>query len=330
MRLPRHLTQRRGVFGLAALAGVLGLGGTPSAAAAATIHVTKLTDSGPGALRQAIATAPAGSKIIVPAGTIKLTSGQLLVTKKLEIDGAGPTKTTISGNNAGRVFALIGAPGVTITKLAIVHGRLAQPGSSWSGAAVFVGCASTTKLDSVRVTKNTVDVSGDATHTPGTVMGGIFYNAGGLALVRTTVASNSLRADGGTTNQAGGSVTGGIVYSTGLLSLTDTTVSTNFVNAVGRDAGGGGNISGGLIAAPIGGLAVAGSALNGNLADVDGGTSGGGGGVSGGVIRYDGSALTLKRTRINENTISALGHGGGGGGFVSGGAIYDPAHSLTD
>src|SRR5207248_9458019 len=132
------------------------------------LHVTKLTDSGPGSLRHAIATAPAGSKIIVPAGTIKLTSGQLLVTKKLEIDGAGPTKTTISGNNAGRVF-VIGAPGVTITKLAIVHGRLAQPGASLSGAAVFVGGASTLHLDSVRVTKNTVHGSGDATHTPGTV-----------------------------------------------------------------------------------------------------------------------------------------------------------------
>src|SRR5438067_10309969 len=79
---------------------------------AATIHVTSMADSGPGTLRNAIATASPGSTIIVPAGTIKLTSAQLDVTKKLEIDGAGATATIVSGNDAHRVFSLAGAVGV--------------------------------------------------------------------------------------------------------------------------------------------------------------------------------------------------------------------------
>src|SRR2546421_6285965 len=80
---------------------------------AATIHVTSMADSGPGTLRNAIATAPAGSTIQVPAGTIKLSSTQLTIPKQLEIDGAGPTATAIHGNDAHRVFG-ISAVGVKI------------------------------------------------------------------------------------------------------------------------------------------------------------------------------------------------------------------------
>jgi hypothetical protein len=60
----------------------------PSGASADTIAVTSLGDSGPGSLRQAIADAPDGSTIIVPAGTITLAS-PLAIAKDLTITGAG-------------------------------------------------------------------------------------------------------------------------------------------------------------------------------------------------------------------------------------------------
>src|SRR5204862_5921757 len=135
---------------------------------AATIHVTSMADSGPGTLRNAIATAPAGSTIQVPAGTIKLTSTQLTIPKQLEIDGAGATATTINGNDAHRVFG-ISALGVKIQRLAIVHGRFVNPGGVQSGVGVSVDTGSSLALGSVRVTDNVIDVSGDATHAGGIV-----------------------------------------------------------------------------------------------------------------------------------------------------------------
>src|SRR4029077_14310958 len=117
-------------------------------------------------------------------------STELAITKKLEIDGAGPAATTISGNDAHRVFSLVGAAGVKIAKLAIVHGRLAQPGGLEEGAAVNIDATSSLTLDSVRVTDNTADVSGDATHSGGIVNGGAITNRGTLALIRSAVDHN--------------------------------------------------------------------------------------------------------------------------------------------
>ena len=271
MRPSRPLTQRRGLLGLAAAA--LALAVVPSTASAAIVHVTNLGNSGPGTLRHAIATAPPGSTIIVPAGTIKLTSGQLVVNKKLEIDGAGAATTTISGNDASRVFSLVGAAGVKITELAIVHGRLAQAGAALTGAAALIDAASSLTLDTVRVTNNSVDVSADATHTAGTVQGGVFYSSGGLTLRRSTVANNFIKADGSSAHPGGGSITGGVLYSLGTLSLTGTTVNANTASAAGSGGGSGGSVTGGLVDAPTGSLAFSGSTLNDNSISANGGSS---------------------------------------------------------
>jgi hypothetical protein len=76
----------------------------------ATIVVANNSDSGPGSLRAAIATAVAGDIITFAPGlasqTITLTSGQLdiPVGKNITIDGAAAAGLTISGNNASRAF----------------------------------------------------------------------------------------------------------------------------------------------------------------------------------------------------------------------------------
>src|SRR6516225_8501060 len=69
--------------------------------------VTNLLDAGPGSLRDAIATTPAGGTVDFQpglTGTITLTSGELAINEDLTITGPGADVITVSGNNASRVF----------------------------------------------------------------------------------------------------------------------------------------------------------------------------------------------------------------------------------
>src|ERR1700690_175308 len=80
-----------------------------SANAQAAITVANQNDSGPGSLRQAIAEAPAGETIILPAGTYTLTSEALLITRALTIEGNGATDTTVRAGGDFGIFAFIGS-----------------------------------------------------------------------------------------------------------------------------------------------------------------------------------------------------------------------------
>src|SRR5262249_54885293 len=111
-------------FGLALLVGL----SLTARASAETIAVANLDDSGPGSLREAIAKAAANDTITVPAGQITLTSGPLAVAKNLTIAGAGSGATTLSGNDASRVFTITGTPQVTLRGLTITHGSSADGG----------------------------------------------------------------------------------------------------------------------------------------------------------------------------------------------------------
>ncbi len=71
---------RRGHLALLALASAALL--LPATSAQAAITVTNTADSGPGSLRQAIADAPPGDTIVVPAGTYTLTSGPCRSSKR--------------------------------------------------------------------------------------------------------------------------------------------------------------------------------------------------------------------------------------------------------
>ena len=75
-----------------------------------TFTVLNLNDSGPGSLRAEVAAANAnlGADTIAFAnglsGTIRLTSGELLITDSVAINGPGADQLSVSGNNASRVF----------------------------------------------------------------------------------------------------------------------------------------------------------------------------------------------------------------------------------
>src|SRR5262245_23811297 len=78
-----------------------------------TFTVINTLDSGPGSLRQAVLDAndpvlhPGPDTIVFAkgvSGTIKLTSGELLITDSVTINGPGANKLSVSGNNASRIF----------------------------------------------------------------------------------------------------------------------------------------------------------------------------------------------------------------------------------
>src|SRR6266478_4348475 len=101
-------------------------------ASAATITVTNTADSGPGSLRAALVGAADGDTIDATgvSGTIKLTSGELLVTNNLSIIGPGPACLAIDGNfpnttNRGLhvIKDLSNGLSVAISGLSIINGH---------------------------------------------------------------------------------------------------------------------------------------------------------------------------------------------------------------
>ena len=194
-------------LGAAALAAV-------PAAQAATFTVTNLNDSGAGSLRQALVDANtlAGPDIVnfaALSGTITLTTGQLVVTDSVDVQGPGPAVITVSGNNASRVFYLYNGAAlidVTISGLTITGGGAV----AFGGAIIDFG--ESLELDNVMITGNVAtggggalaatDLSGDGmtlTVRDSTISGndagrggGIyFYTTGGPMLIENSVISGN-------------------------------------------------------------------------------------------------------------------------------------------
>ncbi|MEG5151237.1 DUF4347 domain-containing protein, partial [Microcoleus sp. AT9b-C2] len=133
----------------------------------ATIVVANNSDSGPGSLRAAIATAVAGDIITFAPGlanqTITLTSGQLdiPVGKNITIDGAAAPGLTISGNNASRAFFVNAnvatATNFTVKNLAIINGKTVD-----NGGAIGTQDEVTMTVENVQFTNNVADKGGGA------------------------------------------------------------------------------------------------------------------------------------------------------------------------
>src|SRR3712207_2100086 len=93
------------------------------AAAADTLTVTTNADAGAGSLRERVAAANAGDTVAIPAAIdpIVLTSGEIVVSKQLTIDGGAAAQTSVSGNDASRIFHITGGP-VTLRRMTIHDG----------------------------------------------------------------------------------------------------------------------------------------------------------------------------------------------------------------
>jgi hypothetical protein len=90
------------------------------------LTVVNTNDSGPGSLRGQILAASSGDQIVfdpsLKGQTIALMSGELLLTKNLDIEGPGATKLTITAHLASRVFDITSGVTATLAGLTIADG----------------------------------------------------------------------------------------------------------------------------------------------------------------------------------------------------------------
>jgi hypothetical protein len=300
--------------------------------AQATITVANGNDSGAGSLREAVATAPPGEVIVLPAGTYTLTSGTLMVEKSLTIEGHSSADTTI---RAGGAFGVIMVPAgpleLNLADLTIRDGNIVA--SSATGAGIL-SISAELNLDHVSVTHNTVNANGAPGVAGGSASGaGLAVISGSLELLDSSVSENTASAVGGS-GKGGGAVSGGGIFAGGKVKIVNSTVSNNVADARGgqgpSNAGqNGGAISGGgffnVTNAPNASRIVA-STIADNSADVSGGPGGNGGAVSGaGVFEVANAApTTYLSSTIAANAVHA---GGAAGGAASGGGIFVVANA---
>ena len=211
-----------------------------------SITVMNNLDSGPGSLRAAISSAVPGEtiKFANNVHSITLTSGDLVVTKNLDIEGPGASKLTINGNNASvatasRVFDIGGSATVTIAGLTIANGEavVTQYLGANGGGGILNEAGATLILKNSVLTNN-VAILSPATPSPistsaanasyGDVCGGGLLNQGTAFLVGTTVQDNQALGGGSYSAPLGGSTGGGIDnWDGGTLYVTNSTITNN-------------------------------------------------------------------------------------------------------
>jgi len=161
---------------------------------AATLTVTGNADSGAGTLREALARAADGDTIDVTgiSGTIRLTSGELLVSRSVTILGPGAENLAIDGNGAGRVFQILPSNTVVIANLTITNGYAVSPLHPY---AVGGGILNT----HAALTVSNCIVSGNRGYGGGGIGNSDLYYGGraSLSVIDCTLSRNSAVDEGG-------------------------------------------------------------------------------------------------------------------------------------
>jgi hypothetical protein len=313
--------------------------------------VMNLNDSGPGSLRAGVAS---GDDTIGFAaglhGNITLTSGELLITRSVTINGPGANKLAVSGNDASRVIDIAASLGVTmnvtISGLTITHGYAADRGGGIVNRNVDLtkaGGANLT-LSGDNLTQNLAYESSttrpldelDATTPTGDPLAGPAGAGGAVASLGGTVTITNCQI---TSNQAlggvgasrfGEAIGGGIEIFAGSATIQGSTVSGNVAHG-GDNSTDGRTGGGGIMSWP--GINIVDCAISDNLAHGgDNGVNnfGGGGGL---LIDLGSTTSTVTGSSFSGN--SAVGGNGGIGPFVDnslGGAIVNDGQpaSISD
>ena len=260
-------------------------------ARAATLSVNNTNDNGAGSLRAVLASAADGDMINFSfplQATITLTSGELVITNDLTINGPGAAHLALSGNTNSRVFNIASNCTVNLSELTIRDG-LSGAGDNGGG----IHNLGTLALSNCLVAFNSAGSGGG---------GGGIFNGGSLTAVACSFRSNIGRA-GSYGQSAGGGVvvktptaggpggSGGGILNGGALTVIHCTFYDNRGGAGGH--GGNTSIEGGMAAA--------------------GGSGGSGGGI------FNTGILTCIGCTFSGNHAGAGGAGGNAVGFFSGG-----------
>ena len=264
--------------------------------AVTSLLVTTTNDAGAGSLRQVLFDAASVTNPVISfaahvTNTIVLTNGEIAILKSVNIAGPGARVLGISGNNATRVFNILGGTN-TISGLTIREGRL-------------VGSIAFPEADGARQ------------------RGGGIMNEATLTLTRCVISNNAVEGgrggDGPTFAGNGGNGSGGGLCTIGLLTATECSFLNN--SSTGGEGGsdpGGINGMGGQ--GYGGGVYVYGTAtftrctFSGNSATAGIGPAGVGGGNGGGI--YNELDLTLLTCTVASNSAN-------GSPFDFGGGICD-------
>jgi hypothetical protein len=284
-----------------------------------TLTVTSVADSGDGSLRAVIAAAQSGDKIVfdesLQGQTITLTSGELAITKNLDIEGLGADRLAISGNNASRVFGISSGVTVTIAGLMITNGRVVggNGGGIWN-----VGSTLTLTHD--------VLSANEAVGAPGGVAegGGVFNQGGTLTVDHSTFSANVVvggrRLSATRTNGQGGGLASDLGAT---LTVSHSTFRDNRAIGGAGDPGfqGGNGAGGGLWNGGGSALTVTHSTFTRNqgIGGASGAGQPGGNGNGGGLNNNGQGNGTTLATVDHSSFTDNQGIGGVGGAGASGG-----------
>src|SRR5215472_11552732 len=148
---------------------------------AITCTVTTTADSGPGTLRDCLASAADTIDATGVSGTIMLTSGELQVTHDVTINGPGAATLAVNGNATLRVFHIV-ASNVTISGLTITNGLGNNANNTDGGGGIFI--ESNAGLTMSNSTLNNNSASGVGS-------GGGISSSGMLAINNSIITGNS-------------------------------------------------------------------------------------------------------------------------------------------
>ena len=281
-----------------------------AASAHAADPITNTNDSGPGSLRNALATAGLNDTIAIPPGTYSLTIGQLVAEDNglTLTNQPGADKPTIASTGNFRVLCVDAPNAVTVRGL-VIHGGTAAPGGGGhcddsQGGGIHAEAGSSLTVDDSIVQHNTA--------APAQGGGGGIFAAGNLAVSDSIVRHNTTTAGLVVGDNNGG---GGIRWAgSGNFSITDSTVYENTATVGGAGSGGGGVYSNG---APN---TLTNVTFSGNVHVAGAGSAAGGGGgailvkTAAGTIRHatffgnhsdrDGGALSGSSTSL-QNSVFA-------------------------
>jgi hypothetical protein len=281
---------------LAALSATIAAGpraappGAPEASAPASITVTNCDDSGPGSLRDAVASAATGGTVDLgglACSTITLTSGAIeipqddLYIKYTPHDGPRPT---IAANLQSRIFHHTGHDTLKIEGVVLNEGKYdnSEPFQLVDSDGGCIYSAGNVHVVASIVT-NCIATATRGAHAAG---GGI-YAAGSITLVESVVSGNTATATA-QFNDGGG------LFAHGAVAIYYSSVSDNVIYGPG-ETGFGGGIA--VVNAGTTPSVIANSTIDGNVADIGGGLE------LSGIATY-GTEATITNSTITGNTAS--------------------------